>query len=148
MNPRSAKNKGSRFENYLVSEFHKAGIKAQRTYGSGNGLDKNDIRLHEYNIEIEAKNQKAIHLIEWWEQLERQTIGNNIGILAVRNPRKPEFESTLAIIELGDFIKLLGNRPESSEGDAIQSGNILSREASYAFKNLQEAARKALKFIE
>lgn len=77
MKPRSAKNKGNRYENHLIEVLReRLDSKAQRTYGSGAGLDKQDVRLPSFNIEIEAKNQKTIKLIDWWEQCKRQEFGN------------------------------------------------------------------------
>lgn len=149
MKPRSAKNKGNRFENYLVEAFKELDPKAHRTYGSGSGLDKNDVRLPNFNIEIEAKNQEKIHLIKDWEQLRVQTLGANLGVLAIRNPRKPEFEEVLCVIELNDFIQLCDKRARGGRSKKIEhQTRNKGREASYAFSKAREALRVAGKFLD
>ena len=116
MKPRSAKNKGNRFENYLIEYLREhLDSKAQRTYGSGSGLDKQDVRLPNYDIEIEAKNQKAIHLMDWWEQCKRQETSGNKGVLAIRNPRKPEFNEVLIVMGIEDFVDLVEHQKETVE---------------------------------
>ena len=116
MKPRSAKNKGNRFENHLIEILKETlDCKAQRTYGSGNGLDKQDIRLPQFDIEIEAKNQKTIKLIDWLEQCRRQITGSNMGVLAIRNPRKPEFQEVLIVLSLDDWAELVKKQNETVE---------------------------------
>lgn len=115
MKPRSAKNKGNRFENYLIEILReRLDSKAQRTYGSGSGLDKQDVRLPSFNIEIEAKNQKTIKLIDWWEQCKRQEFGN-MAVLVLRNPRKAEFQESLVVMGLDDWIELVKKQNEVVE---------------------------------
>lgn len=140
MKPRSAKNKGNRFENYLIEILkEKIDSKAQRTYGSGNGLDKQDIRLPSFNIEIEAKNQKAIHLLDWWEQCKRQEFGN-MAVLALRNPRKAEFQETLIVMGLDDWIELVKKQNETVEVESNFDPNL-----KWKVKRLQEAAKAVFK---
>lgn len=107
MKAKSAKDKGNRFENYLVERFREVDTKAMKTGGSGAGLDKNDIRVPQYDIEIEAKNANQVNLCKDFEQLERQTTGGNLGILAIRNPKKPEFQQTFIVLDLEDFLEML-----------------------------------------
>jgi len=115
MKSSSAKAKGGRFENHLVDVFKREiDAKAHRTYGSGSGLDKNDVRLPNMDIEVEAKNQKAIKLIDWWEQTQRQKT-QSLSVLAIRNPRKAEFQETLVVLDLYDFIELLKGKTETAE---------------------------------
>lgn len=115
MRPRSAKNKGNRYENHLIEILkERLDSKAQRTYGSGSGLDKQDVRLPSFNIEIEAKNQKTIKLIDWWEQCKRQEYGN-MAVLCLRNPRKAEFLESLVVMGLDDWIELVKKQNETVE---------------------------------
>ena len=115
MRPRSAKNKGNRYENHLIEILReRLDSKAQRTYGSGSGLDKQDVRLPSFNIEIEAKNQKTIKLLDWWEQCKRQEYGNT-AVLCLRNPRKPEFLESLVVMGLDDWIELVKKQNETVE---------------------------------
>lgn len=124
MKPRSAKNKGNRYENYLIEVLReRLDSKAQRTYGSGSGLDKQDVRLPSFNIEIEAKNQKTIKLIDWWEQCKRQEYGN-MAVLCLRNPRKPEFQESLIVMGLDDWIELVKKQNEKVEVESNYDPNL------------------------
>jgi len=141
MNPRSAKNKGNRFENHLI-EVLKENLdsKAQRTYGSGNGLDKQDIRLPQFDIEIEAKNQKTIKLIDWWEQCRRQLTSGNMGVLALRNPRKPEFQETLIVMSLEDWTEMVKKQNEKVEIESNFSPGL-----KWKVKKLKDSAQEVFK---
>jgi hypothetical protein len=140
MKPRSAKNKGNRFENYLI-EYLRENLdsKAQRTYGSGSGLDKQDVRLPSYDIEIEAKNQKVIHLLDWWEQCKRQEYGN-MAVLCLRNPRKPEFTESLIVMGLDDWVELVKKQKEQ-----VEVINNFDRDLKWRIKNLEKAAHEVFK---
>ena len=140
MNAKSAKNKGNRFENYLIDVFReKLDSKAQRTYGSGSGLDKQDIRLPQFDIEVEAKNQKTIKLIDWWEQCKRQEFGN-MGVLVLRNPRKAEFQESLVVLDLYDFIELAKRKNETVEVETNFNPQL-----KWKVKRLKEAANDVFK---
>jgi hypothetical protein len=140
MKPRSAKNKGNRYENFLIEVLReKLDSKPQRTYGSGNGLDKQDVRLPSFNIEIEAKNQKTIKLIDWWEQCKRQEFGN-MGVLCLRNPRKPEFVESLVVMDLHDWIELVKKQNEKVEVESNYDPNL-----KWKVKRLKEAAQAVFK---
>lgn len=144
MKPRSAKNKGNRFENHLIEILKETlDCKAQRTYGSGNGLDKQDIRLPQFDIEIEAKNQKTIKLIDWWEQCRRQITGSNMGVLAIRNPRKPEFQEILIVLSLDDWTELVKKQNETVE---IESN--FKPDMKWKVKRLKDAAQAVFKDLE
>jgi len=116
MKPRSAKNKGNRYENFLIEVFReKLDSKAQRTYGSG--------RLPSFDIEIEAKNQKVLKIIDWWEQCKRQEYGNT-GVVIFRNPRKAEFQENLVLMSLDDWIELVKRKNEVVEVESNFSPNM------------------------
>jgi hypothetical protein len=143
MKPRSAKNKGNRYENHLIEVLReKLDSKAQRTYGSGSGLDKQDVRLPSFNIEIEAKNQKNIKLIDWWEQCKRQEFGNT-AVLCLRNPRKPEFMESLVVMDLHDWIELVKKQNETVEVESNFDPNL-----KWKVKRLKEAAQAVFKELE
>lgn len=115
MKARSAKNKGSRYENYLVERLRKeVDENTHKQPGSGAGLDKNDIRIPSLNLEIEAKNKARLTILSDWEQAERQTTPGNMTVLAVRHPKHPEFKKSLIIIDLEDFIALLQSQKEET----------------------------------
>lgn len=140
MNPRSKKNKGNRFENYLIEYFRKnLDSKAHRTYGSGNGLDKQDIRLPSFNIEIEAKNQKTLKIIDWWEQCKRQEFGN-MAVLIFRNPRKAEFQENIVMIGLDDFSELVKKKNEIVEVESNYDPKL-----KWKVANLKRAAQEVFK---
>ncbi|MEO0304701.1 MAG: hypothetical protein ABIM64_05515, partial [candidate division WOR-3 bacterium] len=123
MKTKSAKAKGNRFENYLVSVLKEnLDAKTHRNYASGSGLDKNDIRIPSFDIEIEAKNAKRVNLIKDWEQAKRQETASKV-ILAVRNPKKPEFDEVLIVIDLFDFIEILKKQKGKDEVETLASKN-------------------------
>jgi hypothetical protein len=143
MKPRSAKNKGNRYENHLIEVLReKLDSKAQRTYGSGSGLDKQDIRLPQFDIEIEAKNQKTLHILDWWEQCKSQEYGNT-GVLVFRNPRKPEFAENLVVVDLDDWIELVKKQNETVEVESNKDPQL-----KWKIKRLKEACQSVFKDLE
>lgn len=152
MKARSAKNKGARFENFLV-ELIRAELdpNAHRTYGSGSGLDKNDVIVPKYEIEIEAKNQQKIKLLDWWDQVERQRTPINIPVLVARDPRRPEFQRSFAICDLNDFLVLIGKeKPEVDKRGALGvSGDDHSNNATqFQLNRTIVELKKAIKILE
>jgi hypothetical protein len=144
MNARSAKNKGNRFENYLIDLFRKeCDSKAHRTYGSGNGLDKQDVRLPAFNVEVEAKNQKTIKLLDWWEQCQRQQTTGNVGVLAIRNPRKPEFQEILIVMSSDYFTELL----KGYKGEAVVESNF-SPNLKWKIQRARQSLQEVFKELE
>ncbi len=142
MKSKSAKAKGGRFENYLVERFREIDPKAHRNYGSGAGLDKQDVRIPSLNIEIEAKNQQTIKLLDWWEQTEKQRTLGNTGILAIRNPKKPEFAQTLIVLDLEDFMEILQGDREPIETTSED------RKAKWETENAIRSLKSLLKVLE
>lgn len=143
MTPKAAQAKGDRLENYIVSTARSEVDKdAYRIYGSGNGLDKNDVRLPNYNLEIEAKNQKTIHLMDWWNQKKRQETPGNVSVLAIRNPELPEFKETLIVIDYGDFLELL----KKQKGEVVVISNK-DNALKWAVQRLKDNCQGLLKII-
>lgn len=140
MENKCKKAKGNRFENYLIGIFREQlDATAHRTTGSGSGLDKNDLVLPNYNIEVEAKNGKRYGIGASWEQLKRQRT-NRMNVLAIRNPKKPEFEETLIVMELGDFIELV-------LGDNKPSAVDLPADLKYKVKRMKDATHEVFKYL-
>lgn len=136
----SRKNKGSRFENFLVDLFReRVDAATHRNYASGAGLDKSDLIIPSHGIEVEAKNSQTIHLIKDWEQTKRQNTGQNISVLAIRNPKKPEFDETLIVMEISDFIDLLNGLKDTENIETSKDNDF-----KWAVKGLKEAAQKVL----
>ncbi|HDY66808.1 MAG TPA: hypothetical protein ENH85_03335 [Candidatus Scalindua sp.] len=144
MKNRSKINKGIRFVNHLVEVLR--GRVDKKTYavgGSGAGLDKNDVRIPSLNIEIEAKNAIQVNLTRDWEQVKRQLTTGNVGVLAIRNPKKPEFEEVLIVMSSGDWIDLLLGTKEEV--------NVISNkdnDLKWAVSNLKESCSKVLRKLE
>lgn len=148
MKARSAKNKGARYENFLVDIIRQElDPSAHRTYGSGSGLDKNDIIIPKYGIEIEAKNHKKIALTDWWNQVERQRTPANIPILVARDPRRPEFERSFAVCDLNDFIVLLTRKDPSARMQINTPVDYKERAFQYQLEKTREEIRKLTKLL-
>lgn len=142
MKNRSKKNKGLRLENHLVDILREQLDKdAYRVAASGAGLDKNDIRLPNMNVEIEAKNANRFGLKSGLDQMERQRTDGNIPILAMRHPDYSEFEKVVVAMELGDLIELL------SRDKDIEVSKELPDDLKWDAKNAKDAAHKLFKAL-
>lgn len=143
MKPKSAQAKGDRFENYLVERLRQCvDSNTHRTSGSGNGLDKNDIRIPSLDIEIEAKNQKNISLKDDWKQVESQLTSGNTGVLAIRHPDHPEFQKTLIVMNLEDWIGLLQN-----QGGERVINQVLDSKAKWKIQSTINGLKDVMKIL-
>lgn len=142
MKPRSAKDKGNRYENHLIEVFREnLDERAQRTYGSGAGLDKNDVNLTGYDIEVEAKNQKTIKIIDWWEQTQSQRVkSGRTSVLIFRNPRKAEFQESLVVMDLYDWLDLVKKQKEETTVINNQDPKL-----KWKMKRLKDAVSEVMK---
>lgn len=142
MKARSAKNKGNRYENLLIETLREnLDAKAQRTYGSGNGLDKQDICLPSHDIEIEAKNQKTLKVLDWWEQTKSQEAkSGRKSVLIFRNPRKAEGQESLVVLDLYDWMELV--KGQKGEVEVI---NSMDNDLKWRVKKLKDAAQEVFK---
>jgi len=144
MQKRSGKNKGNRLENYLLKKFRaELDANATKSPASGAGIDKGDVRLGSYNLLIEAKNAKQINLLNWWQQAKDETYGEDSPVLAMRNPKKPEFEETIIAMELETFIELLQN-----QGGETEVIDTLESRDKYKVKQSIENLKEVLKIFE
>lgn len=144
MTPKAAQAKGDRFQNHLLKVFRETlDSNAHLQPGSGNGLNKNDIRLPALNVEIEAKNQAKFNIVSDWQQTKNQKTSGNMAVLAIRNPQLPEFQETLIVIELNEFIGLLQDTQSSR-----QVSYSADPKAKYALQRLVEAAKSVLKTFD
>jgi hypothetical protein len=142
-NKKSAVAVGNRFEMHLVAELKErldSGTKL--AYRSGAGLDKQDIIIPSFKIEIEAKNQKTLKIIDWWEQCKRQEFGNT-GVLILRNPRKPEFAESLVVMGMDDWIELVKKQNEVVEVESNFDPNL-----KWKVKRLKDAAGEVFKELQ
>ena len=144
MKNRSKINKGLRFENYLLEILREQVDKdTHRIPGSGSGLDKNDLRIASLNIEIEAKNADEFKIPGDWAQVERQLTTGNVGVLAIRHPQRPEFEKTLIVMDLGDWIDLL--QGAAGKVDIVSNKDP---ELKYLLRRLKDTIRQVDKKLE
>lgn len=144
MKHRSSLNKAIRFENWLVEKCRELiDLKTFKTSASGAGLDKNDVRIPNFNIEIEAKNQETWKMPEYVEQLKRQRTNGNMSVLAVRNPAKAEFQEVYVIMDFYDWAELVKKQNSSVE---IESN--FDPKLKWKVKRLQEAAREVFKELD
>lgn len=138
MKGKSAKNKGNRFEYYLRDYFKKyIDVGTRKNLMSGAGYDKGDLRIPSLSIVIEAKNQKNIFLIKDWEQAKEQALGDDLPVLAIRNPRKKEFDETLIVLSLDHFKTLLVN--SGGPDDVLKVEPTLNYEQRSAVSSLKNA---------
>lgn len=143
MKARSAMNKGNRFEIYLVDVIKEnLDSNCHKTNASGAGLNKNDVRLPSFDIEIEAKNSETIHLIKDWEQAKSQETASTT-VLAIRNPKKPEFQETLIVMDLHDWMELV-----KKQKDEITIEHNFSPDMKWKIKRLVDAAKQVFKGLE
>lgn len=144
MQARSAKNKGSRFEIYLVEKFRETlDVNTHRQPGSGAGLEKNDIRLPSLNIEIEAKNSATFHIQSDWEQTKSQRTTGNMAVLAIRHPKKPEFQETVILMDLNDFIVLV-----QGQQNKIEVSYTANKEDKWKIQKLVDYCKQVIKLYE
>jgi len=144
MQPKSAQQKGKRLEKYVCEAIEEMGLgKAVRTPGSGSGKIKGDA-FSAVDFTIECKNQKQFH----WQDIDQAKKEAREGnyykdkwVLVIRDPRKPEFDSVYAMLDLGQFLELLkkNQEPKIKEPD---------RQVIWHLKNLIQAAKTIIKDLE
>jgi len=143
MKKKSTHEIGNEFEEHLIKVLKcKLDKGAKKTYGSGSGLDKQDIILPEFGVEIEAKNQKTIKLIDWWEQCKRQEYGNK-GVLILSNPRKAKFNESLVVMSLDDWIDIM-----QKQNEVVEVETNFNPELKWKVKRLKDAAHEVFKTLD
>lgn len=146
MTPKSAQQKGKRFEQFIANQIEEMGLgKAGREIGSGSGKAKGDIRSN-LPFLIEAKNEKKPH---WWEnidqakdQAQKGNYDRDKWLLVVRDPRTPEDNpSVYAIVDFWEFLKLLkkDKEPLVKEPD---------RNMKWKLQRLVQTAKEIIKDLE
>ena len=144
MKQRSALNKAIRFENWLVEKCRELiDQKSFKTSASGAGLDKNDVRIPNFNIEIEAKNQATWAMPSYVEQLKRQRTNGNMSVLAVRNPAKPEFQEVYVIMDFYDWAELV-----KKQNEVVEVESNFDPKLKWKVANLKRAAQEVFKELE
>lgn len=137
MKASSKRNKGSRFENYLVERLQEIDGEAKRNYASGSGLDKGDIRMPALDFNVEAKNAKQVNLCKDFKQAEDQCISGGIPVLMIRNPKLPEFNQTFVVMDLENWMELVD--------DKIEGETTLPDNLKWKIKKLKDSAHEVFK---
>ena len=148
MKAKSAIAKGKVLEDYVAQQIREKGIdhKAIRAHGSGNtNTEKGDIwtsmEILGQNAGIECKNQKVIKIQDWWRQTKKLESLGREPVLVFRIDREP-LEATKCVIYLDTLLELV-----ASQGD-VKTEDYQDPKARYAFQNLREALRVAIKYLE
>lgn len=129
---------------YLVQRLREAlDVNTHKTNASGAGIDKNDIRIPSLNIELEAKNAMNFSIQHDWEQAKSQKTLGNMSMLAIRHPKKAEFEETLVCMDLEDFIALCQNQVENRTVSFTANP-----QDKWKLKRLVDATREVIKLYE
>lgn len=144
--PQSAKAKGKLLEDYIARRIRQLGLDrlAMRQPGSGSGQWKGDVntkmKVLGRQAVIEAKNQKNLHIQEWWIQTERQTLNWGEPVLAFKLFREP-LEATKVVIYLDTFLELVkrASEPKIQEQD---------REFKWKLANLEKAVKALQKELK
>ena len=141
MKQRSALNKAIRMENWLVEKCRELiDSKSYKTSASGAGFDKNDVRIPNFDIEIEAKNQATWKMPEYVEQLKRQKTNGNVSVLAIRNPAKPEFQEVYVLMDFYDWAEMVKAQHENVEIESNYDPQL-----KWKMKRLKDAAHEVFK---
>lgn len=141
----STKKIGNKFETYIMRRLQQSvDARTHLTTMSGGGIDKHDVRVPSLNLEIEAKNATGqFNLQGDWEQCKRQKTTGNVAVLAIRHPRRPEFQETLIVMDLEDWIALLQGQQEKRE-----ISFTATKEDKYKIQRLVESAKQVIKLYE
>ena len=143
MKPKTAIEKGKRFEKLVSAEIEAEGLgKSVRTPGSGSGKIKGDL-FNNLQFMFECKNQKTIHFLDWVDQAKEQSkIGNQWKekwALITFDPRTTETNPSIyATIDLWEFLKLLKKDKEPLIKEPDKS-------MRYDLEHLKSIANKVLK---
>lgn len=134
----NAKKKGNRNENDLANWLKSHGFKATKDPSSGSFIERGDI-ANNLDLTIETKAAKKVELMKWWKQVEfAATQQRNSPALFIHVDGMPKGE-WLVVLHSEDWADLM--KGEGHEQD------YQDPKARYAFQNLKEAVRVAMKFI-
>lgn len=143
MKPKTAQEKGNKFERFIVDLFKQLDNQTYRIFGSGAGIQKGDVYCPNLQWIIEAKNHKHLSIINWYEQLKRQGNDANISILAFKHPKSPDANPEVLItMSFDDLVRL--TEEKSIIKREIKTDN---RELKYATDSLAVVAKKVLKLL-
>lgn len=152
MSNASARQKGKDLENYVADQIVAFGIdpKARRDGASGAGnREKGDIvttmMVLGQNVGIECKNQKVLHIQEWWRQtMELMSLGRE-PVLAFKIFGEPMSE-TKVVIALDTFLRL-AKLAEGKEEAVPQYETQDDRNKKYVLERARHALAEAMKVL-
>jgi len=136
---KNTRQKGRRFVKKALEVIKQYFSDAYEVVGSGQGLEKGDIRIPHTDLVIEAKNHKTISMASWVTQSEREGLGYNKCALLWRHPKSPRDNPDMRVdISLDFFMELLKRYSEP----VVKSDD---REMKYSLYRLKEACNSVLK---
>jgi len=136
----NAKKKGNQWENKLANWLRSHGFKATKDPSSGSFSERGDI-VNNMNLTIESKAAKNIKLMEWWKQVDYAAAQQrNEPVLFIHQDGMSDNE-WLVVMHSEDWI-------EHMKADEAVEQTYQDPKARYAFQNLKEAVRVALKYID
>ncbi len=146
------KQKGKILENYVADQIVEKGIdlkaRADGASGAGN-REKGDISTSMMvlgiNAGIECKNQKNLHIQDWWRQTKKLESLRREPILAFHIDNE-QWEETKVVIYLDTFLELV----KLSNTDKIYKELTPedSREKKWAINNAIVTLKKLIKFYQ
>lgn len=148
MKPKSAIEKGKRFEKLIAHEIELSGLgMARREVGSGSGLKKGDIAASiPFLIEAKNHNVRMKKILDWIDQSKDQAEKGNASsekwALVFKDPRSPEARPEIyAVIDFWQFLSLLrkDREPKIKEPD---------REMRYHLESLKVAVNRVIKDLK
>lgn len=134
---KNTRQKGSRFERYLVNRLLEVDGETKRTFMSGQNLDKGDLRMPALDFNVEAKNAKQVNLCKDFKQAEDQCVSGGIPVLMIRNPKLPEFHQTFVVMDLEDWMELVNG---NTVGETTLPDNL-----KWKIKRLKDSAHEVFK---
>lgn len=135
----NAKKKGNIWENKLANWLRSHGFKASKDPSSGSFYERGDIS-NNMGFTIESKAAKKVMLQDWWKQVEyAATQQRNEPVLFIHIDGMPDNE-WLVVMHSEDWV-------EHMKADNSVEQDYQDPKARYAFQNLKEAARVALKYL-
>ena len=146
MKPKSAQEKGKRFEKFVIEQMEQEGLgKSVRTPGSGSGKIKGDI-FNNLDFMFECKNQKKLNWLQSIDQAKNQAVIGNFSsqkwALIVKDARTPETDPEVyAIVDLWQFLQLLKKNQEPK----IKAPD---REMKWKLTNLKNAIKQVDKYLK
>lgn len=134
----NVKKKGNRNENDLANWLNSHGFKATKDPSSGSHTERGDV-ANNLDLTIETKACKKVELMKWWKQVTlaaSQQRNSPALFLHIDGMPKDEW---LVVLHSEDWAEMM--KADGAEQD------YQDPKARYAFQNLKEAVRVAMKYI-